>query len=107
MPTYQKLNKYGQAKTLVDIIKVLNERNKYTDVRVLENDFHKVIMDYEKRGTVDQSVCYEMMRSLHELPLMRDGFVDIEQLAIYFEDDEETLYDIVCAIGADRHITSH
>ena len=92
MPTYQKLNKYGQAKTLVDIIKVLNERNKYTDVRVLENDFHKVIMDYEKRGTVDQSVCYEMMRSLHELPLMRDGFVDIEQLAKYFEEDEETIY---------------
>lgn len=88
MPTHQKINRYGQAKTLVDIIKALNERNKYTDVIALENDFHEVIMNYQKRGTVDQSVCYEIMHSLHELPLMRDGFIDVEQLAKYFDNDE-------------------
>ncbi len=52
IPESYKINEYGQIRTLTDIVKTLNEINKYKNLNILMNDFQAVLSQYEERGTI-------------------------------------------------------
>lgn len=51
-----RLNQYGQVRTLVDIVKHLNQQNQYTNLDTLLSDFNSVLEKYRSRGTIDNDV---------------------------------------------------
>jgi hypothetical protein len=71
IPESYKIMKYGQVRTLADIVKVLNEEHHYDNLEKLMTDFREVLEQYRRRGTISaetfdliQSVFQENKRSL-------------------------------------------
>jgi len=59
LPNSYKNQEYGQVRTLADIVKVLNDKNHYTNLTALMTDFENVLEKYIERGTIKADT-YEM-----------------------------------------------
>jgi hypothetical protein len=59
VPNSYKNQEYGQVRTLADIVKVLNDKNHYTNLTALMTDFENVLEKYIERGTIKADT-YEM-----------------------------------------------
>jgi hypothetical protein len=85
----QKLYQQGQVRTLADIAKELNNRNKYSDVEQFMNDFNNIISDYVKRGTVSAEIC-QVIRTLisnNEKTLFsKNTYLDVDAFAEMLND---------------------
>ncbi len=62
VPNSYKNQEYGQVRTLADIVKVLNDKNHYTDLTALMTDFENVLNKYIERGTINANT-YELFVS--------------------------------------------
>jgi hypothetical protein len=58
IPESYKIKEYGQVRTLADIVKTLNEQHHYTTLEALLNDFHEVLEQYKRRGTIPMETFY-------------------------------------------------
>ena len=88
IPESYKIKEYGRARTLVDIIKTLNEEHHYTTFESLMTDFNKVFEQYKQRETIPEGT-FDLIHSIfHENKnyLFKKGKLDIVHL-------EETVTD--------------
>lgn len=63
VPNSYKNQEYGQVRTLADIVKVLNDKNQYTDFKALMSDLENVLEKYIERGTINADT-YELFVSI-------------------------------------------
>lgn len=77
-----KIMEYGQIRTLLDIVKSLNDEHHYSSINSLSKDFNPIIEQYTRRGTVPISTYNDFLHLLiiHESSLFGTGQLDIPML---------------------------
>lgn len=80
-PKSYRLAKYGQCRTLADVVKTLNTQHHYGRYKDLKNDLEQVIKDYKRRKGFDVEAANLVASTLeaHAETLMRDGKFNVEQ----------------------------
>jgi hypothetical protein len=90
IPENYKIREYGYARTLVDIIKVLNDKEHYTSPDTLYADFIKVLEQYSQRGTftAESRMLIHSVIEQHEHELFSEGKLNIVRLKNLFNDKD-------------------
>ena len=80
-PKSYRLAKYGQCRTLADVVKTLNTQHHYGRYKDLKNDLEQVIKDYKRRKGFDVEAANLVVNTLeaHAEKLFRDGKFNVEQ----------------------------
>lgn len=100
VPNSYKNQEYGQVRTLADIVKVLNDKNHYSDLETLMTDFENVLKKYIERGTINSDT-YELFVSVFRSDkfAIKDRRLDINSYLIellanrkIIEDKLENIY---------------
>lgn len=80
----QNIMQYGYIRTLVDLIKCLNEKNHYHNHQVLISDLNKVISSYIRRGTISPSLVHSFEELLYQnsQQIFKSEGLDIDELVV-------------------------
>jgi len=100
-----KIAEYGRMRTLVDIIKTLNEEHSYTTLEDLMTDFNNVLEQYKQRETIPEET-FDLISSIfHENKdyLFKQGIFDIVHLEEIFT-DQKKFYDNLAAVFHKRSV---
>ena len=91
---YEASRLYGDIQTLADIIKTLNDKNKYTDIRVLMKDFKQTIHGYRRKGIDIRKSCFQMERILETETdyLFEKGSFDFDRLISIIDEIKKGKY---------------